>query len=99
MYADTTTSSTTSTNTKPKAYGAHRIPGMTDFGSLSDETLVDGRTAAVVLCCSYNQVFRLSRQGRLAKPIKTGPRSTRWKVGDLRAFIAASLTAESAAAA
>lgn len=88
----------TDTTTKPtlKTYGAHRVPGLTNFDSLPNTALVDGRVAAQVLCCSYNQVFRLSRQGRLAKPIKTGPRSTRWHVGAIRAYLA-SLTQPSAA--
>ena len=38
------------------------------------------------------------KSGKYPSPIKTGPRSTRWKVGAIRAYIA-SLTAESAAAA
>lgn len=83
MYANTT-------NTKPtakKSYGAHRFPGLTSFDTLPDSALVDGRVAAQVLCCSYNHVFRLSREGRLAKPIKTGLRSTRWQVGAIRAYL------------
>lgn len=88
----------TDTTTKPtrKSYGAHRTPGLTNFDALPDTALVDGRTAAQVLCCSYNQVFRLSRNGRLAKPVKAGPRSTRWQVGAIRAYLAGLTQAQAA---
>ena len=88
---------TTSTALAARTYGAHRTPGLTNFDNLPDTALIDGRVAAQVLCCSYNQVFRLSREGRLARPIKTGPRSTRWKVGAIREYLE-SLTAQQSAA-
>lgn len=86
-------------NAEPKrkrSYGAHRTTSLTNLHTLPDEALIDGRVAAQLLCCSYNHVFRLSREGRLASPIKTGQRSTRWKVGAIRAFLAGLTPSETA---
>ena len=77
----------TQTNAAPEAPCAHVSPALAKFDYLPNSALVDGRTVAQVLCCSYQHVFRLSREGRLAKPLKTGPCSTRWQVGAIRAYL------------
>ena len=73
-------------------------PSVAQFDNLPDSAMVDDKTIAVVLDCHRNTIWRRAKTGEFPKPIKTGPRSTRWKVRAIRAYIA-SLTAESAAAA
>ena len=57
------------------------------FDSLPDSALV----ALPVVCAlkgrSAASVWRDVRFGRLAQPVKAGPRCTRWRVGDLKAKV------------
>lgn len=81
-----------------KTHSASIKPSIINFDSLPNSALVDDKTVAVVTGQSRNTVWRKSKAGTLPAPIKVGPKTTRWKVGEIRAYIAR-LTAESAAAA
>ncbi|MFT3759324.1 helix-turn-helix transcriptional regulator [Thauera sp.] len=72
-------------------------PSVFSFDSLPSSAMVDDETFAVVLGCHRNTIWRKAKAGDLPKPIKTGPRSTRWQVGAIREYLA-SLTAQQSAA-
>jgi predicted DNA-binding transcriptional regulator AlpA len=60
------------------------------FDQLPDSAAVDVRTMALVSGAgSVGTAWRWARTGRLPKPYKAGPNSTRWNVGELRRAIAA----------
>ncbi|MER2555656.1 MAG: AlpA family phage regulatory protein [Thauera sp.] len=61
-----------------------------NFDSLPASGLVDDKTIAGVLGCSRNTVWRKARteEGGFPKPIKVGPKTTRWRVGAIRAYLA-----------
>lgn len=59
------------------------------FDSLPDSALIRDRGVAAVLSISRNSVWRWCREGRLPRPVKIGARTTGWKVGAIRAFLAA----------
>lgn len=63
-----------------------------NFDSLPDSAMVDDKTFAVVIGQSRNTVWRKSKAGILPAPIKVGPKTTRWRVGAIRAYLA-SMTA------
>jgi len=73
----------------PKVHGATIKPSISNFDSLPASGFVDDKTVASVLGCSRNTVWRKARygEGGFPKPVKVGPKSTRWQVGAIRAFI------------
>lgn len=54
------------------------------FDSLPDCALVAMPIVCAVKGRSSASVWRDVAAGRIAQPVKAGPRSTRWRVGDLR---------------
>lgn len=64
-------------------------PAVRDFDLLPDFALVDIRVVAAVEGYSTATAWRKVSSGELPKPIKQGPRITRFLVGDLRAKRAA----------
>ena len=73
----------------PRTHGAQIPAALANFDSLPDSALVDVKVTAAVLGRSPSSVWRDARLGRLPAPIKAGPASTRWKVGAIRAHLAA----------
>lgn len=59
------------------------------FDTLPDTAIIRDRGVAAVLSISRNSVWRWSREGRLPRPVKLGQRVSGWRVGDVRAFLAA----------
>ena len=55
------------------------------FSSLPDCALVPLPVVCALKGRSPASIWRDVAQGRLAKPVKAGPRCTRWRVGDLKA--------------
>lgn len=55
------------------------------FDSLPDDALVEIGIVSIVLGRSPASIWRDVAAGRLAKPVRVGLRSTRWRIGDLRA--------------
>lgn len=76
------------TSTLPQPTAASISPALADFDRLPDSALIDVATVARVMSYSRNHVWRLARSGKLPKPIKLGPNSTRWKVSEIRAALA-----------
>lgn len=62
---------------------------LANFDALPDSALVDVKTVSAVLGRSPSSVWRDARLGKLPAPLKTGPACTRWKVGAIRAHLAA----------
>lgn len=52
------------------------------------EALLTTPTTCAVTGLSSSTLYRLAAAGKL-KPVKMGPRCTRWKAGDVRDFMAA----------
>ena len=81
--------SNTTAAPKLRTAAARIPPALANFDALPDSALIDVATVAALLGCSRNTVWRKARAGELASPIKTGPNSTRWRVGSIRAHLAA----------
>lgn len=73
----------------PRTHGAQIPDALANFDSLPDSALVDVKVTAAVLGRSPSSVWRDARLGKLPAPIKAGPACTRWKVGAIRAHLAA----------
>jgi predicted DNA-binding transcriptional regulator AlpA len=58
------------------------------FPSLPDEALVREPVAAALLGVSRATVWNWVRGGRLAQPVRFGPKATGWRAGDLRKKLA-----------
>lgn len=71
------------------APAAARIPdALAAFPHLPDEAFTDIKIVSAVTSRSPASIWRDVKAGRLPAPYKIGPRSTRWKVGELRAALA-----------
>jgi predicted DNA-binding transcriptional regulator AlpA len=57
------------------------------FDKLPDNALADVFEIHVLSGRSIPSLWRDVQEGRLASPIKLGPNSTRWRVGDVRLFL------------
>lgn len=78
----------TTTNTLQETHGARINPSVSHFSALPDEALIDVRAVAVVLGRSVNTVWRMAKAGAIAAPVKCGPKTTRWRVGAVRSYLA-----------
>lgn len=58
------------------------------FDSLPDAALIDVKTVSIIVGKSVSSVWRDARHGRFPRPVKIGPMSTRWPVGDIRTYLA-----------
>jgi len=54
------------------------------FAHLPDDALLDIHVVSIILNRSFASVWRDTKTGRLASPVRIGARSTRWRVGDVR---------------
>lgn len=54
------------------------------FDKLPDSAFVDLKVVSALLARSNASIWRDVAQGRLAKPLRAGARSTRWRAGDVR---------------
>lgn len=52
--------------------------------SMPDEAAIDIQILSILLSRSIASIWRDVKAGRIAPPFKAGPRSTRWKLGDVR---------------
>jgi predicted DNA-binding transcriptional regulator AlpA len=88
------------TNPTPmlRRHGATIRPALANFDVLPDSALVDDKTFAGVLGCSRNTIWRRARteEGSFPKPIKVGPKTTRWQVGAIRGYLAGIANGEAA---
>ncbi len=60
-----------------------------DFDDLPDSAFVRLPTVAALFACHGATIWRRVGSGDLPQPVHLGPRSTAWRVGDLRAKLAA----------
>lgn len=64
-------------------------PAYSGFDSLPDVALVPQRVVELLFDCSNATLWRRVGSGTLPRPVRVGARSTRWRVGALRAALAA----------
>ncbi len=57
------------------------------FGALPDDALVDLNTLSTLASRSRSSIYRDIQLGHLGKPIRVGKSSSRWRVGDVRAYL------------
>ncbi len=72
-----------------KAARAKRLQGRLQkklalVGSMPDEAAIDIQILSILLSRSIASIWRDVKAGRIAAPFKAGPRSTRWRLGDIR---------------
>lgn len=53
-------------------------------GSMPDEAAIDIQILSILLSRSIASIWRDVKAGRIPAPFKAGPRSTRWRLGDVR---------------
>lgn len=58
------------------------------FDELPASAQVPAKTLATLLDVSTMSIWRMAKDGRLPKPRKLGPNTTRWTVGEVRAALA-----------
>lgn len=78
---------------KPKAIAkAARLKRLQDrlqrqvahINSMPDYAAIDVQLLSLLLSRSVASIWRDVKAGRIAAPFKAGPRSTRWRLGDVR---------------
>ena len=57
------------------------------FKALPDDALVDLKTVSMLASRSRSSIYRDIQLGHLGKPIRLGKISSRWRVGDVRAYL------------
>lgn len=72
----------TTTKTRP------RRPIQITPGDLPDESLVDKSIRRAVCGLGDSHTYDLIKQGRFPAPVKLGARCARWRMGDLRRWLA-----------
>jgi predicted DNA-binding transcriptional regulator AlpA len=62
---------------------------LTNFDTLPDSAFVRLPTVTALFACHAATIWRRVAAGDLPQPVRLGPRVTAWRVGDLRAKLAA----------
>jgi predicted DNA-binding transcriptional regulator AlpA len=62
--------------------------GVELFDTLPEDARIRVVVVAALLGQSVASTWRHARAGLIPKPLKTGPRCTSWRVGDLRTHLA-----------
>jgi prophage regulatory protein len=57
-------------------------------GELPDDALVDKTVRRAMCGLGDSQVYMMVREGRFPAPLKLGERCVRWRMGDLRRWLA-----------
>jgi predicted DNA-binding transcriptional regulator AlpA len=70
------------------SYGQQAAAALADFDRLPDSAFVRLPVVMALFSCSDETVRRRVKAGDLPSPVKLGPRSTAWRVGDLRKTLA-----------
>jgi predicted DNA-binding transcriptional regulator AlpA len=83
-------------NQNPKPLSAKKaaapsklLTALANFPQMPDEAFVAQPVVESLYSCSAATVWRMVKAKSIPQPHKTGPNSTRWKVGELRAALAA----------
>lgn len=61
---------------------------LANFDTLPNSAMVDVKTVAGLLGRAVGSVWRDAKLGTIPKPVKIGPATTRWNVGELRRHLA-----------
>lgn len=61
---------------------------ITAFDTLPDGALVDLKTIIALSCRSKSSIYRDIAAGRLSKSVRIGEHSVRWRVSDVRKYLA-----------
>lgn len=64
------------------------VDRITVFDDLPDSALTDVFEISALACRSRASIWRDVQAGRLAPPVRIGPNAVRWRVGDVRRFLA-----------
>lgn len=75
------------------AYGSPTANALTEFDRLPDAAFVRLPVVMALFACSDETVRRRVKSGMIPAPTKLGPRSTGWRVGELRAALDATQAA------
>jgi prophage regulatory protein len=59
-----------------------------NLDKLPDSAMVSDTELSGLLGVSKNTAWRWSKAGRLPSPVKIGPNTTRWNLGEVRAALA-----------
>ncbi|MCA3642794.1 MAG: transcriptional regulator [Burkholderia sp.] len=65
------------------------LDSLKDFDNLPTVALVRQPVVEVLFACSSTSVWRNVKSGRIPQPVKVSAGVTAWRVGDLRAALAA----------
>ena len=69
-------------------------PNVSHFDQLPDSAMVPVKAVSALLDAGDSTVWRRAKlESDFPQPIRLGTKCTRWKVGDIRAFIAAKAAA------
>ncbi|MFY9291716.1 MAG: AlpA family phage regulatory protein [Methylorubrum rhodinum] len=60
---------------------------LADFERLPDAAFVRIPVVQALFACSDDTIWRRVKTGAMPAPVKLGPRTTAWRVGDLRAAL------------
>lgn len=72
---------------QPQGALRSRLDHLTSFDDLPDTALVDVHTITALAKRSRASVWRDVKSGRLPQPIAIGPKTRRWRVADVRAYL------------
>lgn len=64
-----------------------RFDHVTAFDDLPDTALIDVHTITALAQRSRASLWRDVQAGRLSQPVAIGPRTRRWRVADVRAYL------------
>ncbi len=64
------------------------MPRIAAFDHLPDDALLNVREVSALACRSVPSVWRDAKAGVLAQPVKVGVKATRWRVVDVRNYLA-----------
>lgn len=63
-----------------------------EFDTLPDAALVNLKAIIALSCRSKSSIYRDIAAGRISKPVYIGSQSVRWRVGDVREYLAGEKT-------
>lgn len=72
---------------QPQGVLPPRLDHLTSFDHLPDTALVDVHTITALAKRSRASLWRDVKAGRLPQPIAIGPKTRRWRVSDVRAYL------------
>lgn len=64
-----------------------RLDHLSSFDELPDTALIDVHTITALAKRSRASLWRDVQAGRLPQPVAIGPRTRRWRVADVRAYL------------